>query len=131
MTRRRSSGCAAPVCGIYRPSPAPSTPLSTTCAPRASRCSTWTVAGRRRRRHHQGVLDITYLRMIPNMICMAPSDEMVGGALATALAAGPKLRFRAARLAQRLTPTPRLGRWVRRGKAHDDACVSVLPWPHR
>jgi 1-deoxy-D-xylulose-5-phosphate synthase len=35
---------------------------------------------------HQGVFDITYLRMIPDMVCMAPSNENeLAGALATAL----------------------------------------------
>jgi 1-deoxy-D-xylulose-5-phosphate synthase len=44
---------------------------------------------------HQGVFDIPYLRMIPNMICMAPSDENeLGGALATALDGDGPAAFR-------------------------------------
>ena len=81
---------------------------------------------------HQGVFDITYLRMIPNMICMAPSDENeLGGALATALAQpGPTaLRFpRGTGPGAAVDTHPEAwpigkARWL---KAHDDARVSVL-----
>ena len=81
---------------------------------------------------HQGVFDITYLRMIPNMICMAPSDENeLGGALATALSLPGPTAFRFPRgtgpgVAIESNPSPwPLGkaRWL---KANDEAKVSIL-----
>jgi len=81
---------------------------------------------------HQGVFDITYLRMIPNMVCMAPSDENeLGGALATALSVDGPSAFRFPRgtgtgvaIDSHPEPWP-LGkaRWL---KASDEASVSLL-----
>jgi 1-deoxy-D-xylulose-5-phosphate synthase len=88
---------------------------------------------------HQGVFDIPYLRMIPNMVCMAPSDEdELVGALATALDhSGPAaLRYpRGAGVGVPITPNPTpwtLGkaRWLRVEKHADTTILAVGPTVH-
>jgi 1-deoxy-D-xylulose-5-phosphate synthase len=88
---------------------------------------------------HQGVFDIPYLRMIPNMVCMAPSDEdELVGALATALDhSGPAaLRFpRGCGVGVAITPNPSpwpLGkaRWLRIEKNATTSILALGPTVH-
>ncbi len=81
---------------------------------------------------HQGTFDITYLRMIPGMVCMAPSDENeLAGALATALECDGPSAFRFPRgtgtgvaIDSHPAPWPHgKARWL---KAYDNAQVSIL-----
>ena len=85
---------------------------------------------------HQGVFDITYLRMIPDMVCMAPSDENeLTGALATALQCEGPSAFRFPRgtgpgtaIDARAEAWP-LGkaRWVHAGEGAQVSILSLGP----
>jgi 1-deoxy-D-xylulose-5-phosphate synthase len=85
---------------------------------------------------HQGVFDIPYLRMIPGMVCMAPSDENeLSGALATALSCEGPSAFRFPRgvgTGVAIDPNPepwKLGkaRWLRADKGAELSILALGP----